>query len=289
MAEQEPKTRLKAERIKRQWTQAEVSEKINVEVKTFSRWECGEQTAALLNRRKLSHLFGEKVDVSWFRRLDITEERPRQLWNVPYGSNPYFTDNEKRIQRLHELLIGGEETGASHVSISGFGGVGKTQLALAYAYTYRDSYETILWARAGNQEQLIKDVADIAYLLHVPETKKSEPRQRYLINEVFYWLKTHSGWLFILDNVEEDIHKTGNIEVELQIGRWLALLQNGHFLFTTRAQSIANMVQNFLLEALEEEEGAQLLLYRSHLLSLPITQQVQESLLYKDPLRWQKF
>jgi tetratricopeptide (TPR) repeat protein len=284
MVEQGPKTRLQAERTKRQWTQAEVSEKIDVEVNTFGRWERGEQIAAPLKRRELSELFGEKVDISWFQRLDMTEERPRQLWNVPYRSNPYFTDNENRVQRLHELLIGGEEAGASHVSISGLGGVGKTQLALAYVYTYRDSYKTILWARAGNQEQLIKDIADIAYLLQVPETKKPEPRQHYLINEVFYWLETHSEWLFILDNVEEDINKTGNLEVELQIGRWLSLLQDGHFLFTTRAQSIANMVQNFLLDALEEEEGAQLLLYRSHLLSLPVTQQVQESLLYKKSL-----
>ena len=281
MVEQGPKTRLQAERTKRQWTQAEVSEKIDVEVNTFGRWERGEQIAAPLKRRELSELFGEKVDISWFQRLDMTEERPRQLWNVPYRSNPYFTDNENRVQRLHELLMG-EEMGASHVSISGLGGVGKTQLALAYVYTYRDSYETILWARAGNQEQLIKDVVDIAHLLQVPETKKSEPRQRYLVNEVFYWLQTHNGWLFILDNVEEDINKTGNLEVELQIGRWLSLLQNGHFLFTTRAQSIANMAQNFLLDVLQEEEGAQLLLYRSHLLSLPVTQQVKEPHLYKD-------
>lgn len=95
MVEQGPKTRLQAERTKRQWTQAEVSEKIDVEVNTFGRWERGEQIAAPLKRRELSELFGEKVDISWFQRLDMTEERPRQLWNVPYRSNPYFTDNGK--------------------------------------------------------------------------------------------------------------------------------------------------------------------------------------------------
>src|SRR5579859_3421952 len=104
MTEQHPKTRLQAERLKRQWTQAEVARKIKGEVKTLSRWEQGEQVAGPLKRRKLSALFGETVDISWFRRLETTEEPSPPLWNVPYERNPYFTDEKNRVQHLHTLL-----------------------------------------------------------------------------------------------------------------------------------------------------------------------------------------
>ena len=33
-------------------------------------------------------------------------------------------------------------------SISGLGGIGKTQLALEYAYRFRQDYQVVLWAQA---------------------------------------------------------------------------------------------------------------------------------------------
>src|SRR5215467_1741464 len=92
MTEQPPKTRLQAERMKRQWTQQEVVDKIadnlKVDVKTLSRWERGRQNASPQNLRALSEVFGERVDRSW---LQLLEEKT-QPWNVPYERNPQYTD-----------------------------------------------------------------------------------------------------------------------------------------------------------------------------------------------------
>src|SRR5690242_4568121 len=114
MTEQPPKTRLQAERMKRQWTQKEVADRISVPVKTFSRWECGEQNAGPHNLRALSEVFGERVDGSWLQRVGGTT----QPWNVPYERNPQYTDQRDRVQRLRERLTSGE-TGAYRQSISG--------------------------------------------------------------------------------------------------------------------------------------------------------------------------
>jgi MinD superfamily P-loop ATPase len=39
-------------------------------------------------------------------------------------------------------------------AISGLGGIGKTQLAIEYAYRYGSEYQAVLWARADTSEAL---------------------------------------------------------------------------------------------------------------------------------------
>jgi len=216
----------------------------------------------------------DTVALGFVKAEDTSGTTPRiafpSLWYVPYDRNPYFTDQKNLVERLHERLSA-EEVGASRQAISGLGGIGKTQLALEYAYRYQHKYTAVLWVGAGTQPQLIKDFAHIATLLQVPESQKTEPRQRYLVNEALGRLQAESGWLLILDNVEEDYDEKNadSVEESLKIDRIFAMLKKGHILLTTRAQSIARLVQNFLLEEMQPEEGAQLLLLRNNQLSSP--------------------
>ena len=284
MTEKSPKTRLQAEREKRKLTQSELAEETGVPTNTLSRWERGEQLPGLHYQRQLADFFGEQVDDSWFLPA-ISTAAVSPLWNVPYDRNPYFTDQKNLVQRLHERLTA-EEVGASRQAISGLGGIGKTQLALEYAYQYQREYTALLWVRAGMPAQLLEDCVHFARLLQVPEAKKREPKPQYLVNELLHWLQTHSGWLLVLDNVEGDLNDEGPDTKEsagkkdtaimgedLKIARLLSMFREGHILFTTRVQSIANLAQNFLLDAMAVAEGAQLLLRRSHLLPSSATLQ----------------
>jgi len=267
MAEQPPKTRLQAERMKRQWTQQEVADKIEIRVKTLSRWEQGGQKAGPHNLRALSEVFGERVDGSWLQRLESTTH----LWNVPYERNPQYTDQRNLVQRLRERLTSGE-TGASRQSISGLGGIGKTQLALEYVYHYQDHYAAVLWISAGTQAQMLRDLSRAAALLQVTRAKKREPQQRHLVEEVVLWLQTHSEWLLVLDNADEDPSEEKGTEAEdkdIGLDRLLSMLKGGHILITTRVQSVARLTQNFILEEMQPEEGAQLLLLQSKQQSSP--------------------
>lgn len=75
-------------------------------------------------------------------------------WNVPLQRNPFFTGREAILTDLHTMFTSKGAAGmVQPLAISGLGGIGKTQIALEYAYHYRNDYRVVLWARAGSPEE----------------------------------------------------------------------------------------------------------------------------------------
>lgn len=64
------------------------------------------------------------------------------IWNIQEARNPYFTGRDEMLRRLHEDLALSEQAALTQ-AISGLGGVGKTQLALEYAYRHANEYEGV--------------------------------------------------------------------------------------------------------------------------------------------------
>ncbi len=257
MVEKELATRLKLEREKRQMTQVELADAVGVPKDTVSRWERG-QLPRFYALRKLSSIFGVEVDHSWF--LKEADDASLCQWSVPYHRNAYFVGDDDLLLSIRNRLVMQKER-ASILAINGIGGIGKTQLALEYAYRYCDDYRAIFWLRADTPEQLDEDLGSLGNLLQVPETHKRKPNQEYIINEVKRWLNKHPGWLLILDNVEEQV----------EIKPLLLALEGGHILITTRTQATADLAQNILLDKLKPEDAALLVLRRSHLLETSAT------------------
>ena len=174
------------------------------------------------------------------------------VWNIPYPRNPYFTGREELLRHLAASLRAGETVGISQPqAVSGLGGVGKTQLALEYAYRYYQDFEAVLWTRADTQEALISGFVVFAALLELP--LQEERDQLKIVQAVRHWLTIHTGWLLLLDNADN-----------------LALVQDflppagrGHILLTTRAASMGRLAQRIEVDTLDSEPGALLLLRRA--------------------------
>jgi len=189
------------------------------------------------------------------RQASQSSERPTfpgalpAVWNIPYPRNPYFTGREELLRRLAASLRVGETVGIFQPhAVSGLGGVGKTQLALEYAYRYYQDYEVVLWTRADTQEALISGFVTFAALLQLPQ---QEERDQLKIVQAFkHWLMNNAGWLLLLDNADD-----------LALVRdFLPPTGKGHTLLTTRAASMGRLAQRLEVDTLDVEPGALLLL-----------------------------
>ncbi len=178
------------------------------------------------------------------------------VWNIPYPRNPYFTGREELLHRLADSLRAGETVGISQPqAVSGLGGVGKTQIALEYAYRYYQDYDAVLWTRADTQEALISGFVVFAALLQLPVQEERD--QLKIVQAVKHWLTSHTRWLLLLDNADD-----------LALVRdFLPPAGRGHTLLTTRASSMGKLAHALEVDALDSKPGALLLLRRTERLA----------------------
>jgi tetratricopeptide (TPR) repeat protein len=178
------------------------------------------------------------------------------LWNVPYPRNPLFTGREDLLARLTQVLQPGQATALSQAhAISGLGGIGKTQLAIEYAYQHRQDYRAVLWVRADTRENLVADFVAIAGKLQLPEQDARDVQQA--VSAVQAWLHTQSGWLLILDNADD-------LAIAAEV---LPPFYGGQVLLTTRAQAMGRLAQRIEVDTMSQEVGALFLLRRAGLLA----------------------
>jgi NB-ARC domain len=191
-----------------------------------------------------------EISVPTNKEQQITAPPPQCIWNVPYQRNPFFTNRANVLTTIHNAFTTAKEGFTIPQALSGLGGIGKTQIAIEYAYRYRDEYQVILWVNADSQGTLISDCTIIADALGLPE--KSEKDQQRIIGAVKQWLQQHEHWLLILDNAND-----------FTVVAILPTAGKGHILLTTQAYAVGATAHKIDIEKLNPEEGARLLLRRT--------------------------
>ena len=94
------------------------------------------------------------------------------VWNVPYPRNSFFIGRDELLTRLRTQLQAGQATALSQPqAIIGLGGIGKTQIAVEYAYRFHQDYQVVLWARAESTEALTSSYVTIASLAQPARTR----------------------------------------------------------------------------------------------------------------------
>src|SRR5579883_2813991 len=183
------------------------------------------------------------------------------VWNVPFPRNPFFTGREAELHALHTQLAGGS------TAISGLGGVGKTQLAVEYAYRHRQEYQAVLWVRADSVEALTASYSELARLLALPEQDARE--QEVILGAVRRWLATQPGYLLILDNLDEPsvLVPPAAPDQPRPPSPFVPPTPAGHLLITTRAADLTalglGLAHPLAMPVFEPEQGAALVLTRA--------------------------
>ena len=122
--------------------------------------------------------------------------------NLPFPPNPHFTGREKLLKALHRQLAEGPAAITQPQAIHGLGGVGKTQLAVEYAWEHHADYDALLWVVADSPENGAANLAALCEpeVLNLPEAVATEQEAQEAA--VLRWLRQERGWLLILDSVD---------------------------------------------------------------------------------------
>jgi tetratricopeptide (TPR) repeat protein len=201
-----------------------------------------------------------------FPRAPAAADRPRfptalpPVWNVPYQRNPDFTGRDDLLTSLAGQLAGGGAAAVTQV-LQGGGGVGKTTLAVEYAYRQRGQFDTVWWVHAEQPTTLISDLADLAVTLGVADPEQAS--QQLAVAAVRRWLADHDRWLLVLDNAAAPEGPSG---LRAPLGRLVDLLPqvvHGQVLVTSRDARWEHHATLAELEVFTPEEAVTFLLARS--------------------------
>jgi len=180
-----------------------------------------EASKASINRHINAFERETRVDVAKFTvqgLTDLNARLPQQIpsdnddliWEVPFSRNGLFFGRESELQKLHtELSCARPPSRLKACAIHSMGGMGKTQLALEYAYRFRSHYDCVFWLAADRGPELAQNLADVAEVL--TERRYLDPKiisslgQSRVTREVMRWLERTSQ--FTIQSVSVAVHQ----------------------------------------------------------------------------------
>ena len=188
------------------------------------------------------------------------EERLGALWQVPFARNPRFVGREEQLNQLHQKL---QAQPRQPVGLHGMGGMGKTQLAVEYAFRAKDEYpHGVFWLtapppddaspQAAWQIELARVAGGLGYKLNDPNRSDAN----LLLAQIFLaHVQANPRALLVVDNLNDagQLFRPSTQTVALA-GLPCALI------FTTRQRNPAVNCAWLNLAALPEADALQLLL-----------------------------
>lgn len=185
--------------------------------------------------------------------FDLTPSAPTALppHNLPLASiGDLFMGREDMLGKVATRLGGARGAIALH----GMGGIGKTRLAVEFAWRHARDYSALLFVSAETPEILDAGFASLPATLNLPQ--QNEPQDPIKIAAVLAWLAANSNWLLILDNVDD-------AKAASAVGNLLPKLANGKTLITARYERFPPAVPMLRLDVLAPEPARDFLLART--------------------------
>ena len=174
------------------------------------------------------------------------------IWNIPFLRNQNFTGREDELAELRSSLMAGEAAAlVQSRAIHGLGGIGKTQLAVEYAYRHGKDYDIVWWIRSEDTVTLASDYASLAAELDLPE--KDAAQQGVTVEAVKKWLRQNRGWLLIFDNAE----------TAKSVRDYIPRGGMGHIIITSRNPNWAGVAKSLSVTSLPLDKAVEFLLKRT--------------------------
>ncbi|KAK7582824.1 hypothetical protein V3481_012122 [Fusarium oxysporum f. sp. vasinfectum] len=181
------------------------------------------------------------------RRALMAQHRKRSAgakFVVPYIKNPDYVNRSATWEKLKTQLGLDQRPRAAdarqRVSLFGLGGVGKTQIALAYVYWLREEFPdvSVFWVHASTEERFRQSYASIAEECDIPGRDDTELDLLMLVKA---WLekKIKTQWFMVIDNADDaqlffPLQQNTAHRRNEKLGRYIPECAHGSILVTTR-------------------------------------------------------
>jgi hypothetical protein len=119
------------------------------------------------------------------------------VFEVPYSQNKSFTGRDSALSSLRATLEGKSTFQLTSCVLHGIGGVGKTQLAMEYAYRYRHLYDMVFWLRGETNFDLAKTYGSIARCLGLAHDLDDQSKNIELVRD---WLNQTGKFSSVISN-----------------------------------------------------------------------------------------
>lgn len=116
--------------------------------------------------------------------------------------NAYFAGRLEILSQIRATLENGNRAAVLPHTLHGLGGVGKTQVALEYAYRHSAFYDLIFWIVADDEQTIRRSIISLGKVLGLPDTSDAQ----YMIDSTLDEIRAgrqHPRWLLVFDNAAD--------------------------------------------------------------------------------------
>lgn len=243
----------------------------------WNEWQRAKGGFDSTNHRMVNGLIGRAATKSFVHSADgltAAKRHPGEFVirnNIPYMRNEKFVGRESQLSHLDSTLNGGPGSKTRTVILHGTGGIGKTQLAIEFAYAHSARYSSIFWLDGSSLESTERSIAEAARLIkrHY-QAMGCEDCYRYRalnstttpddMRRAFHdWLfdTMNRDWLVIFDNVDD--LESFDIKHFVPHADW------GRVIITSRRSELVELGTGLHIDDMAVEEALELLQRVSHL------------------------
>ncbi|MEU1391105.1 MULTISPECIES: FxSxx-COOH system tetratricopeptide repeat protein [unclassified Nonomuraea] len=185
------------------------------------------------------------------------------VWKVP-PRNKNFTGREELLSRLRDSILQ-QPTAVVPNALQGYGGVGKTQAAIEYAYRFREEYDLVWWIPSDQPGLVRSTLAQLAPQLGLPgPTATGIDEAANAVLQALRRGEPTRRWLLIFDNADEpdDIREIvrpgpGHVLITSRNHRWESVVDTVPVDVFPRRESV-EFFQKRLRRAISESVAVEL-------------------------------